>query len=146
MRPAALALAALLLHAAPVAAAELGALWRGGLAYSDEMFKHPALEPVLRQLLGARYAEFRAATTVVVPVERHMGQVIVGSGCMQHGCGEAGAYVVADTRRGEVLVVLAPKGRPATNRFDRFATAGFPMPSESVTAALQRWQATYLGR
>lgn len=137
------ALAASFLHAAPAAAAELGALWRGGIAYSDEMFKHKALEPVLRQLLGARHAEFRAATSVVVPVERHMGQIVVGAGCMQHACSDAGAFVVADTRRGEVLVVLAPKGRPAADRFERFATPGFPALSESVAASLQRWQAGY---
>ncbi len=139
------AAAALLLSLSPAAAADLGALWRARLGHADDMFKHPSLAPVLRQLLGARHAEFLEATGVVVPVERLAGDVLIGTGCKPRACGDTGAFVAADTRRGEVLVVLAPEGRTGANRFERFATPGFGAPGDTVAAALQRWQQNYSG-
>ncbi len=144
IRRCAAALLALAVLAAPAAAtaAELGALWRGGLARADELFRHAQMAPVLAELLGGRQGDFARAAVTPDLLTRHMGQIIVGTACAEP-CAAGGVFVVADTRRGEVMVVLAAPGRSGAARFERFTTPGFPFPSETVYAALEKWQARY---
>lgn len=100
------------------------------------------MAPVLERLLGARRAAFAAATARPDHLERHAGKIVVGTACAAD-CAAGGAFVVADTRRGEVLVVLAAPGGRGKNRFERFATPHFPFPSETVYAALEKWKEKY---
>ena len=150
-----LALVAVLAAAAATPAgaqnAEIASLWRGGIASAGELLRHPSLVPVLDRILGARIAAYRAATARPGALTRHMGKILVGTGCAAAGCAAGGAFVVADTQRGEVLVVLAAPERTAPDRagprrFERFATAGFPMESESVAKALAAWQERFGSR
>ena len=130
-----------LLLASPVLAqsADIALVWRGGLADTRDLIAHAQMAPVLERLLGARRAAFDAATAKPEPLARHAGQIVVGTACAQ-SCAAGGAFVVADTRRGEVLVLLAAPGGRALERFE---TPGFPFPSESVYAAMERWKAAY---
>ena len=122
--------------------ADLSLIWRGGLATARELYAHPQLAPVLERILGARRAAFAAATAKPGLLERHAGQIVVGTACAAD-CASGGAFVVADTRRGEVLVVLAAPDRRGKDRFERFETPSFPFPSDSVRAALDGWTAKY---
>jgi hypothetical protein len=131
-----------LLHLAGPAfaqAADISLVWRGGLANARDLYTHAQVAPVLERLLGARRAAFAAATAKPDLLTRHAGQIVVGTACAQE-CAAGGAFVVADTRRGEVLVLLAA---PGARKLERFETPGFPFPSESVYAAMERWKARY---
>jgi hypothetical protein len=134
----------LLFLSAPARAqsADISLVWRGGLANARDLYTHAQMAPVLEKLLGARRTAFEAATARPDLLERHAGQIVVGTACAAD-CASAGAFVVADTRRGEVLVLLAPPGARGAGRFERFETPGFPFPSESVYAAMERWKAKY---
>jgi hypothetical protein len=139
------AVAAILVLAAISAraqSADLSLIWRGGLANAHELYEHRQLAPVLERLLGARRAAFAAATARPDPLVRHAGQIVVGTACAAD-CAAGGAFVVADTRRGEVLVLLAAPGRRGKDRIERFETPHFPFPSESVHAAMETWKARY---
>ncbi len=129
----------LLLLASPALAqsADISLVWRGGLANARDLHTHPQMAPVLERLLGARRAAFEAATAKPDLLVRHAGQIVVGTACAQQ-CAAGGAFVVADTRRGEVLVLLVA---PGARKVERFETPGFPFPSESVYAAMERWKA-----
>jgi hypothetical protein len=135
------ALAAVLSLASPAFAqsADIALVWRGGLANARDLYAHAQMAPVLERLLGARRAAFDEATAQPDLLVRHAGQIVVGTACARD-CAAGGAFVVADTRRGEVLVLLAAAG---VRRIERFETPGFPFPSESVYAALERWKAKY---
>lgn len=135
------AVLALLLLVSPAFAqsADISLVWRGGLANARDLYGHAQMAPVLERLLGARSAAFAAATAKPDPLVRHAGQIVVGTACAQE-CAAGGAFVVADTRRGEVLVLLAA---PGAAKLERFATPGFPFPTESVYAAMERWKAQY---
>ena len=122
--------------------ADIALVWRGGLANARDLYTHAQMAPVLERLLGARRAAFEAATARPDLLERHAGQIVVGTACAKD-CAVAGAFVVADTRRGEVLILLAPQGRRGAHRFERFETPAFPFPSESVYAAMEKWKAKY---
>ncbi len=137
----------LLLTASPPLAqsADISLIWRGGLATARDLYTHPQMAPVLERLLGVRAPAFAAATARPDLLERHAGQIVVGTACAAD-CASGGAFVVADTRRGEVLVLLAALGTRGAQRFERFETAGFPFPSESVYAAMEKWKAKYAGR
>ena len=119
--------------------ADISLVWRGGLANARDLYTHVQMAPVLERLLGARRAAFAAATANPDLLHRHAGQIVVGTACAQV-CAAGGAFVVADTRRGEVLVLLAA---PGARRLERFETPGFPFPSETVYAAMERWKARY---
>jgi len=140
------ALALFLAFAAATAAgaqsADISLVWRGGLANARDLYTHQQMAPVLATLLGARRAAFDAATARPDLLERHAGQIVVGTACAAD-CAAGGAFVVADTRRGEVLIILATPGRKGADRFERFETPNFPFPTESVYAALERWKARY---
>lgn len=131
----------LLAFASPALAqsADISLVWRGGLANARDLYTHAQMAPVLERLLGARRAAFAAATAKPDLLNRHAGQIVVGTACAQ-ACAAGGAFVVADTRRGEVLVLLAA---PGARRLERFETPGFPFPSESVSAAIAAWKAKY---
>ena len=135
------AVLAVLFLASPALAqsADISLIWRGGLANARELFTHAQMAPVLEQLLGARRGAFEAASAKPDLLVRHAGQIVVGTACAQQ-CAAGGAFVVADTRRGEVLVLLAA---PGARKVERFETPGFPFPSESVYAAMERWKAQY---
>lgn len=122
--------------------ADISHIWRGGLANARDLFTHPQMALVLERLLGARAAAFKAATAKPDPLERHFGQIVVGTACAAD-CSAGGAFVVADTRRGEVLVLLAAPDRSGATRLERFETPRFPFPSETVFAAMEKWQARY---
>lgn len=122
--------------------ADIALVWRGGLANARELYTHAQMAPVLERLLGARRAAFDAATARPDLLERHAGQIVVGTACASD-CAMAGAFVVADTRRGEVLILLAAPGKRGAERFERFETPAFPFPSESVYAAMEKWKAKY---
>ncbi|MCW5770837.1 MAG: hypothetical protein KIT16_04315 [Rhodospirillaceae bacterium] len=122
--------------------ADLSHIWRGGLADSRELFSRPEMKAVLDRLLGARRAAFAAATVTPQLLERYFGQIVVGKACAT-SCKSGGAFVVADTRRGEVLVVLAAPGASGARRLERFESPGFPTPTEQVQAALDRWKAQF---
>jgi hypothetical protein len=124
---------------APAQSADISLVWRGGLANARDLYTHAQMAPVLERLLGARRAAFAAATAKPDLLTRHAGQIVVGTACA-HACAAGGAFVVADTRRGEVLVLLAA---PGARQFERFETPGFPFPSESVYAAMERWKAQH---
>jgi hypothetical protein len=128
-----------LLLASPALAqsADISLVWRGGLANARDLYTHAQMAPVLERLLGARHAAFAAATARPDLLTRHAGQIVVGTACAQD-CKAGGAFVVADTRRGEVLVLLAARGG---RTLERFETPGFPFPSESVYVAMERWKA-----
>ena len=128
--------------AAPALAqsADIAQVWRGGLANARDFYTHAQMAPVLEKLLGARRAAFDAATVKPDLLVRHAGQIVVGTACAAD-CAAGGAFVVADTRRGEVLVLLAA---PGTRRLERFETPGFPFPTESVYAAMERWKERYV--
>ena len=128
--------------AAHAQSADIALIWRGGLANARDLYTHPQMAPVLERLLGGRRGAFETATARPELLERHAGQIVVGTACAAD-CATGGAFVVADTRRGEVLVVLAAPGRAGAARFERFETPHFPFPSESVYAALERWKARY---
>lgn len=132
---------ALTLLASPALAqsADISLVWRGGLANARDLHTHPQMAPVLERLLGTRRGAFEAATARPDLLVRHAGQIVVGTACAQQ-CAAGGAFVVADTRRGEVLVLLAA---PGARKIERFETPGFPFPSESVYAAMERWKAQY---
>lgn len=130
------------ISAAHAQSADLALIWRGGLANSRDLYTHAQLAPVLERLLGARRAAFAAATARPDLLERHAGQIVVGTACAAD-CKAGGAFVVADTRRGEVLVLLAAPERRGKDRFERFETPSFPFPSETVYAALEKWKARY---
>ena len=119
--------------------ADISLVWRGGLANAHDLYTHAQMAPVLERLLGARRAAFAAATARPDLLTRHAGQIVVGTACARD-CAAGGAFVVADTRRGEVLVLLAAPGAP---KLERFETANFPFPSESVYAAIEAWKAKY---
>lgn len=141
--PLACALAALVVGPTAWAqSADLSHLWRGGLANSRDLFARPEMAAVLDKLLGPRRGAFADATATPQFLDRYMGQIVVGKACAAD-CRTGGAFVVADTRRGEVLVVLAAAGKRGAARFERFATPGFPMPTEPVQAALDKWKAQY---
>ena len=143
-----LVLALLLLTLASPAlaqSADIALVWRGGLANARELYTHAQMAPVLERLLGARRAAFEVATARPDLLERHAGQIVVGTACASD-CAAAGAFVVADTRRGEVLILLAAAGKRGAERFERFATPAFPFPSESVYAAMEKWKAKYAAR
>ena len=125
--------------------ADIALVWRGGLANARELYTHAQMAPVLERLLGARRAAFEAATARPDLLERHAGQIVVGTACASD-CAMGGAFVVADTRRGEVLILLAAPGGRGAERFERFATPAFPFPSESVYAAMEKWKAKYAAR
>lgn len=133
-----------LLLTSPAAAqsADIALVWRGGLANARDLYTHAQMAPVLERLLGARRTAFEAATATPDLLVRHAGQIVVGTACARD-CASGGAFVVADTRRGEVLVLLAAPGAGAARRIERFETPGFPFPSESVYAAMERWKAQY---
>jgi hypothetical protein len=133
-----------LLAASPAFAqsVDLSLVWRGGLANARDLYTHAQMAPVLERLLGARAPAFAAATIAPDPLVRHAGQIVVGTACAAD-CAAAGAFVVADTRRGEVLVLLAAPGKRGAQRFERFETPRFPVPSESVSAAIERWKEKY---
>lgn len=139
MKFAAAILALALASPAFAQSADISLVWRGGLANARDLFTHAQMTPVLERLLGARRAAFDAATAKPDALVRHAGQIVVGSACAQQ-CAAGGAFVVADTRRGEVLVLLAA---PGARNVERFQTPGFPFPSESVHAAIERWKAQY---
>lgn len=120
--------------------ADISLVWRGGLANARDLFSHAQMAPVLEKLLGARREAFAAATVKPDLLVRHAGQIVVGTACASD-CAAGGAFVVADTRRGEVLVLLAAAGKRGS--FERFETPGFPFPSESVYAAIEAWKAKY---
>lgn len=122
--------------------ADISLVWRGGLATARDLYGHAQMAPVLERLLGARRAAFTAATARPDLLERHAGQIVVGTACA-FDCASAGAFVVADTRRGEVLILLAAHGKRGAARFERFETPAFPFPSESVSAAMEKWKAKY---
>jgi len=128
--------------AAHAQSADIAQIWRGGLANARELYAHPQMAPVLERLLGGRRGAFEAATARPDLLERHAGQIVVGTACAAD-CAAGGVFVVADTRRGEVLVVLAAPDRTGAARFERFETPAFPFPSESVYAALERWKTRY---
>jgi hypothetical protein len=132
---------ALVLAASPALAqsADISLVWRGGLANARDLFTQAQMAPVLEKLLGTRRAAFEAATATPDPLVRHAGQIVVGTACARD-CAAGGAFVVADTRRGEVLVLLAA---PGARRLERFETPGFPFPTETVYAAMERWKAKY---
>jgi hypothetical protein len=135
----------LLLAAAPplhAQSADISLVWRGGLSNARDLYTHQQMVPVLEKLLGARRAAFDAATTRPDLLVRHAGQIVVGTACAAD-CAAGGAFVVADTRRGEVLIILAVAGRKGADRFERFETPAFPFPTESVYAALEQWKARY---
>jgi hypothetical protein len=117
--------------------ADISLVWRGGLANARDLYTHAQMAPVLERLLGSRRAAFEAATAQPDLLVRHAGQIVVGTACARQ-CAAGGAFVVADTRRGEVLVLLAA---PGARNVERFETPGFPFPSESVYAAMERWKA-----
>lgn len=122
--------------------ADIALVWRGGLANARDLYTHAQMAPVLVRLLGPRRAAFEAATARPDLLERHAGQIVVGTACASD-CAAAGAFVVADTRRGEVLILLAAPGKRGPERFERFETPAFPFPSESVYAAMEKWKAKY---
>lgn len=134
-------LLASVLMSSPAAAqsADIALVWRGGLANARDLFAHAQMAPVLERLLGARRAAFDAATARPDALTRHAGQIVVGTACAQ-SCAAGGAFVVADTRRGEVLVLLAA---PGGRGLERFETPRFPFPTESVSAAMEAWKAKY---
>lgn len=119
--------------------ADISLIWRGGLANARDLYTHAQMAPVLERLLGARRAAFAAATVRPDLLTRHAGQIVVGTACARD-CAAGGAFVVADTRRGEVLVLLAA---PGARKLERFETPNFPFPSESVYAAIEAWKAKY---
>lgn len=125
--------------AAHAQSADISLVWRGGLANARDLYTHQQMAPVLEKLLGARRAAFDTSTVKPDPLERHAGQIVVGTACAAD-CATGGAFVVADTRRGEVLIILAAPGRKG---FERFETPAFPFPTESVYAALERWKARF---
>lgn len=131
----------LLLLAAPAFAqsVDISLVWRGGLANARDLYTHAQMAPVLERLLGARRVAFDAATAKPDLLVRHAGQIVVGTACARD-CAAGGAFVVADTRRGEVLVLLAA---PGSRRLERFETPGFPFPSETVSAAMERWKGQF---
>ncbi len=122
--------------------ADIALVWRGGLANARDLFTHAQMAPVLERLLGARRPAFEAATARPDLLTRHAGQIVVGTACARD-CAAGGAFVVADTRRGEVLVLLAA---PGSGRLERFETPSFPFPTESVAAAMETWKAKYARR
>ena len=122
--------------------ADIALVWRGGLANARDLYAHQQMAPVLEKLLGARRAAFDAVTARPDLLERHAGQIVVGTACAAD-CAAGGAFVVADTRRGEVMIILAAAGRRGADRFERFETPNFPFPTESVYAAMERWKARY---
>jgi len=128
--------------AARAQSADIALVWRGGLANARDLYTQAQMAPVLERLLGARRAAFDAATVRPDLLVRHAGQIVVGTACAAD-CNAAGAFVVADTRRGEVLVLLATGGRNGAHRIERFETPAFPFPTESVYAAMERWKAKY---
>lgn len=132
---------AILILASPAFAqsADISLVWRGGLANARDLYTHAQMAPVLERLLGARRAAFAAATARPDLLTRHAGQIVVGTACARD-CAAGGAFVVADTRRGEVLVLLAA---PGARTLERFETPHFPFPSESVYAAIEAWKAKY---
>jgi len=147
MKTASALLLLLLALASPALAqsADIALVWRGGLANARDLYAHAQMAPVLERLLGARRAAFDAATAAPAPLVRHAGQIVVGTACASD-CAAGGAFVVADTRRGEVLVLLAAPGARGAPRIERFETPGFPFPTETVYAAMERWKAQYEGR
>ena len=141
MKSAAVLASAVLLFAPPALAqsVDISLIWRGGLANARDLHTHPQMAPVLERLLGARRSAFEAATAKPDLLTRHAGQIVVGTACARD-CAAGGAFVVADTRRGEVLVLLAA---PDTRKLERFETPNFPFPSESVYAAIDAWKTKY---
>ncbi|HEY7609517.1 MAG TPA: hypothetical protein VIF14_09820 [Alphaproteobacteria bacterium] len=122
--------------------ADISLVWRGGLATARDLYAHPQMAPVLERLLGVRSAAFKAATARPDLLERHAGQIVVGTACASD-CAAGGAFVVADTRRGEVLVLLVAPDQRGAARIERFETPRFPFPTETVFAAMEKWQAKY---